>query len=172
MGLEDKVIAALQPALNAEYIQLDADDGISGFVVSKQFERMSTLDRQKLIDDALNAASDPLTREEQRQVLMIAGLTPAEYEVAGARVRVHQIRECNDGSLEVFLRGGYSDAGYVRGALNNRKGVQTTEPMPAPGAIGGFMTFSATGTALNPLTKATAIRLLEADPYIQVMDNA
>ena len=34
MGLEDKVIAALQPALNAEYIQLDADDGISGFVVS------------------------------------------------------------------------------------------------------------------------------------------
>lgn len=66
MGLADKVVAALQTPLGAEYIRLDDDDGISGFVVSGRFENMSTLDRQQLIDEALRDAPDPLSQEEQR----------------------------------------------------------------------------------------------------------
>ena len=48
--------------------------------LSAAFEQMSTLDRQQMIDDALRNAADPLSNEEQRQILMIAGLTPQEYE--------------------------------------------------------------------------------------------
>lgn len=172
MGLPDKIVAALQTPLGAEYIRLDDDDGISGFVVSGRFENMSTLDRQQLIDEALRDAPDPLSQEEQRQILMIAGLTPREYESVGARIRVHKIRKLGDGSLEVLLHGGYSDAIYVRGALNNQKGVQTTKPEQCPGAIGILMKFRAKGTAADPLTRERAISVLEADQYIQVMQNA
>ncbi|MCO6458164.1 MAG: hypothetical protein J5I93_22900 [Pirellulaceae bacterium] len=171
MGLPDKIVAALQTPLGAEYIRLDDDDGVSGFVVSRRFEKMSTLDRPQLIDDALRNAPDPLTPEEHRQILMIAGLTPIEYESAGARVRVHEIREHDDGSLEVLLHGGYSDAAYVRGALNNQKGVQTTEPEQCPDAIGVLMTFRAKGTAADPLTRERAIRILKAEQYVRVMQN-
>jgi acid stress-induced BolA-like protein IbaG/YrbA len=172
VGLPDKIIAAIQSPLAAEYIRLDDDDGITGFVVSRKFENMSTLDRQSLIDEALRNATDPLSTEEQRQVLMIAGLTPAEYESAGARIRVREIREQGDGSLEVLLHGGYSDAVYVKGALNNEKGVQTTEPEPCPDAVGILMRFRAKGTEVNPLTRARAIKVLQADRYIQVMQDA
>jgi len=170
--LKDKIIIALQNPLGAEYIRLDDDDGVSGFVVSSQFEKMSTLDRQKLIDDTLRNAANPLSEEEQRQILMVAALTPLEYESVGAQIRVHRIRELDDGSLEVLLRGGHSDALYVRGALNNQKNVTTTEPEQSPGAIGILMTFRAKGTDANPLTKAKAIGALEADQYIEVMQNA
>ena len=80
MGLTDKIADALHKSLRAEYLRLDNDDGISGFVVSPQFENISAIDRQRLIDEALPNAPDPLSAEEQRQVLMIAGLTPLEYE--------------------------------------------------------------------------------------------
>lgn len=169
MGLPDKIIAALQSPLDAEYVHLDVDDGISGYVVSRRFEDMSMLDRQQLIDDALRNAADPLTPEEQRQLLMIAALTPNEYESAGSRIRVHKIRELDDGSLEILLHGSYSDAAYVRGALNNQKGVDTTEPKQCPGAIGILMTFRAQGTSANPLTIDRAMKVLESDQYIQVM---
>ena len=172
MGLPDKIVAALQTPLGAEYIRLDDDDGISGFVVSGRFENMSTLDRQQLIDEAIRDAPDPLSQDEQRRILMIAGMTPMEYESVGARIRVHKIKELGDGSLEVFLHGGYSDAIYVRGVLDNQKGVQTTEPKHDPGAIGIMMTFRARGTAADPLTRERAVRVLEADQYIQVMQNA
>ena len=172
MGLPDKVINALQTPLNAEYIRLDNDDGISGFVVSRQFEKMSMLDRQQLIDDALRNAPDPLSNEEQREILMIAGLTPDEYESVGARIRVHEVTVLDDGSLEVLVHGGYSDATYVRGALNNQKGVETTEPEQSPGAIGILMAFYAKGTEANPLTRERAIAALASDQYIQVMQDA
>lgn len=169
MGLTEKIISALQDPLGAEYIRLDDDDGISGFVVSSRFEKMSSLDRQKMIDDTLHNAADPLSEEEQRQILMVAGLTPLEYESVGSRIRVHKIKELGDGSLEVLLHGGHSDAVYVQGTLNNQKGVTTSEPKQSPGGIGVLMTFCARGTATNPLTKAKAIEILKADQYIEVM---
>lgn len=171
MDLKDKVIIALQKPLNADYIRLEDDDGISGFVVSKQFEEMSTLDRQQLIDKALRKADDQLSKEEQRQILMIAGLTPLEYESVGARIRVHKIEEQGKSSIEVMLHGGYSDAEYVRGVMNNQKDVKTTDPKQILRAE-IFMKFRASGTDANPLTKEKAIRVLSADPYIEVMQNA
>jgi len=161
----------LREPLGAEYIHLDDDDGISGYVVSGGFEGMSSLDRQRLIDDTLRNAEDPLSKEERRHVLMIAALTPLEYESAGAHIRVHKIRELGDGSLKVLLHGSYSDARYVRGALNNEKGVKTTEPEQCPGAEGILMTFRATGSETNPLTKEKAIRVLAADQYIELVEN-
>jgi hypothetical protein len=172
MELYDKVVNALQGPLDAEHIRLDEDDGVSGFVVSRRFEQMSELDRQRLIDDALRNAQVPLSSDEQRQILMIAGLTPSEYDSVGARIRVHRIREFADGSLEVLVHGGYSDAVYVKGALSNQKGVKATEPEASPGAVGILMTFRAKGSKASPLTKERAIAVLAADKYIQVMPSA
>ncbi len=81
MDVKEKVIGALFKALKPEYVRLEDDDGISGFVVSRQFEGISPLDRQGRIEDAVSNAS--LTQEERRQVLLIAGLTPEEYASVG-----------------------------------------------------------------------------------------
>ena len=56
---------------------------------------------------------------------------------------MHEIRELSDRSLEVLLHGTYSDATYVRGALENQRGVTATEPEQSPDAIGILMTFRA-----------------------------
>jgi hypothetical protein len=169
MDVTDKIINALQ-ALAPEYVRLEDDDGISGFVVSRQFEGVSALDRQWKIEDLLSNGS--LTEEERRQVVMIAALTPEEYETVGARIRVHKVKETARGMLEILLRGNTSDAKYVRGALNNQKGVKTTDPKPVGGALGVAMSFRAKGTEANPLTKEKAIRVLKKDPYIEVLPNA
>lgn len=80
MGLKEKVETALKGAITAARIRLEDDHGISGFVVSSDFRGMSALDRQTLIDKALRNSSAKLSKPELRQVLMIAALTPAEYE--------------------------------------------------------------------------------------------
>lgn len=172
MGLTDRIVSALRNSLQVEYARLEDDDGVSGFVVSPQFEDLPTLDRQQLIDDALRNSPDPFSAEEQRRILMIAGLTRTEYELVGAPVRVHRIREVGDGSVEIFLHGGRTDAEYVRGALSNQKGVTTTEPSDSPGGAGIFTTFLARGSDVNPLTEAMVERILSADPYIAVMNSA
>lgn len=171
MEIQEKIIAALRAAFGADFVHLDDDDGISGFVVSAKFEQMPALDRQQRIDEALLNAAEPLSREERRRILMIAGLTPLEYESVGARIRVHEVRELGAGSLKVIVRGGYSDAIYVRGALANQKGVTVTEPQPIAGAP-FLMSFEARGTEADPLTKARAILVLQSDPYIEVLQNA
>ena len=170
MDVRDKVLSALSEALDPEYVRLEDDDGISGFVVARQFRNMSTLDRQEMIGKAVSKAG--LNQQERRQVLMIAGLTPEEYSAVGARIRVHRIKEMASGVIDVLLHGGLPDAEYVRGALNNQKGVQTTEPKPVTGAPGVLMGFRATGTGTDPLTKAKVSRILKKDPYIEVMPNA
>ena len=76
------------------------------------------------------------------------------------------------GVVEVLIRGTLSDAEYVQGALNHQKGVQTTEPKQAAGAIGVLMSFRAKGTPAIPLTRAKVINILKKDPYIEVMPNA
>ena len=50
MDIRKKIVKALHEPLQAEFIKLDDDDGISGFVVSPRFKGMPTLDRQELID--------------------------------------------------------------------------------------------------------------------------
>jgi hypothetical protein len=170
MDLKDRVRNALVPALKAEYVQLVDDDGISGFVVSRRFEGMPVLDRQEQIDRALQRAE--LTSPEQRRILMIAALTPTEYAAVGAKIRVHRVREVGGGAVEIMLRGGPSDAEYVRGAIQNQKGVQTTEPKSVEGAPGVLMTFRARGTNATPLTKERVVRVLKQDPYIEVVTSS
>jgi hypothetical protein len=172
MDVRQKIREALDKALQAEYVRLEEADGISGFIVSSKFQGMPTLDRQALIEEALTKAKPALTAEERRQVLMIAGLTPVEYESVGARIRVHRVREVAGGKIEILLHGGLPDAEYVRGALNNEKGVSTTEPEKVTGAPGILMTFRAAGKKANPLTKEKVLRILRQDPYIEVLPNA
>jgi hypothetical protein len=158
--------------LKVDYAHLEDDDGVSGFIVSRQFEGMSTLDRQGLIEEALRKAPKAFTPEERRRVLMIAGLTPAEYETVGARIRVEKVREMAGGVVEVLLHGDESDAQYVRARLDSQQGVQTTEPKHVSGAIGILMSFRAKGTKTAPLTKEKTVRLLKKDSYIEVMPNS
>jgi hypothetical protein len=170
MDLKDKIINVLSQALQPEQVRLDDDDGISGFVVSRVFEGMSTLDRQGKIEELLQNAE--LTHEQRRRILLIAGLTPEEYEAVGARIRVHRVKEKARGVVEILLHGGRSDAEYVRGVLNNRKGVQTYDPRAVSGAIGVLMSFLAKGSEADPLTKEKAIQALKKDRYIEVVENA
>ena len=172
MDVKDKIINALQANLETHYVRLEEDDGISGFVVSPRFEGMSTLDRQALIDHAISNAPVALSPEEKRHILMIAGLTPAESDAVGAGIRVHMLREKPDGSIEVLLHGGISDAEYVRGAFKGMRGVRTTDPEQSVGAHGILMLFRAKGTPAYPLTKEKAIRALRNDPYITLMPGA
>lgn len=172
MDVKDKLIEAFQAALAVHYIRIEEDDGLSGFVVSPQFDGMSTLDRQSIIEAAIDNAPHPLTKVEKRQILMIAGLTPAESDAVGAGIRVHRLREKPDGSIEVLLHGGPSDAEYVRGVFNNLKGVQTSEPEHSAGAMGILMVFRAIGSHADPLTKERALRALQEDPYVAVMPGA
>ncbi len=170
MDVKDKIVDALFQDLQPEYVRLEDDDGISGFIVSRQFKHVSALGRQLRIEGALDKAS--LTQKERRQVLMIAGLTPEEYDSVGARIRVQQVKQMAGGAVEIFLHGGLSDAEYVRGSLNNQKGIQTTEPKQVPGALGTLVSFRAKGTEAAPLTKQKTIRALKKDRYIEVMPNA
>ncbi len=84
MDTKDKLTLALMELLKCEYLRLEDEDGISGFVVSSLFEGMSHLDRQMRIDEAIRKSPNPLTAKECRNVLMIAGLTPDEYSTVGA----------------------------------------------------------------------------------------
>jgi hypothetical protein len=83
VDLKEKVAEALRQGLRPDYVHLDDEDGISGFVVSPQFRRMPALERQTLIHNALHGSSVKFTKAELRDVLAIAALTPAEYEALG-----------------------------------------------------------------------------------------
>ncbi len=170
MDVKKRVEKALSDTFEDAYVRLEDDDGISGFVVSARFKGMSTLDRQELIDEAIKGATPPLAPDEKRQVLMIAALSPAEFSSVGAKVRVHKVKQLAH-AVEIVLHGGHADAEYVRGALNNQKGVKTTEPKQVPGAVGVLMQFRASGTRADPLDKARAIHVLKNDPYIEVMPD-
>jgi acid stress-induced BolA-like protein IbaG/YrbA len=172
MDIHEKIVKALSESLEIEYIRLEDDDGVSGFVVSPRFKGLSSVDRQALIEDALSKTPTALTPDERRRVLMIAGLTPVEYDAVGARIRVHKVKEMAGGAVEVLVHGGLSDAEYVRGALNNQKGIQTSEPKQVPGAPGVLMSVRAKGTAAAPLTRDKTLKLLRKDRYVEVMPNA
>ena len=63
MELTERIEDALRKSLGAEYVRLENDDGISGFVVSRHFENLSALERQEQIDNALREAAQPLSAE-------------------------------------------------------------------------------------------------------------
>ena len=83
MDLKDKVTEALHQALTPELILLEDDDGISGYVVSKLFHGMPALERQDLIERAVRNSPSKLTKSDERHILAIAGISPAEYDVIG-----------------------------------------------------------------------------------------
>ncbi len=168
-GIKTKVVNALTHGIPAEYVRLDDDDGISGFVVANRFENESTLDRQAMIDEALVHAD--LSPIEQRQILMIAGLTPQEYEAVGGPIRVHKVKQLAN-AIEVILHGAKSDAAYVQGTLEKVEGVKTSKPKQVDGARGVLMSFRAHGTSTNPLTKEKAIGVLLKSRYNQIMPGA
>ena len=172
MDIKEKIVNALREPLSASFIRLEDDDGISGFVVSSRFEGISSLDRQGMIEDVLSSPSASLTPDERRQILMIAALTPAEYDAVGASIRVQKVKKMPDGTIEVRIHGGLSDAEYVRGALDNLKGVQTTQPKQVPGAIGVLMSFRAKGSEAAPLTKDKVVRMLRKQAYVALMPGA
>jgi hypothetical protein len=172
MDIRSKIINALVGHFPVHFARLEDGDGVTGFVVSPRFEAMSTLDRQALIEKALSQGPASLTSQERRRVLMIAGLTPVEYDAVGARIRVYKVRNLAGGTIEIQVDGGFSDAEYVRGALSRQKGISTTEPRQITGGLGSLTSFRATGTASHPMTKAKAIRILNGDHYIQVTPNA
>src|ERR1700730_13194705 len=113
MDLKEKVTEALRQGLKPEYMRIEDDDGIYGFVVSPRFRGVSSLDRQTRIDKALRKSPIRMTPAELRQVFMIAGLTPVEYEAVGAKIRIHNVKELAGGEVEVTIHGGLSDAEYV-----------------------------------------------------------
>jgi hypothetical protein len=172
LDIKEKIVKALNQSLEDAHMRLEDEEGVSGFVVSRRFKGVSTMDRQGMIEDALSNAPDPFTREERRRILMIAALTPVEFKAVGPRVRVHGVEEMGGGAIEVLLHGGISDAEYVRGVLNSQKGIRTTEPKHIPGALGILMYFRAQGTEADPLTKEKAICALKGDPYIKILPNA
>ena len=89
-----------------------------------------------------------------------------------AHIRVQSVKDIAGGTVEVLLHGRHSDAAYVRGALDNVKGVRTTEPKQVPGARADLLSFQAKGPHADPLTKAKAIRVLKNDPYIEILAKA
>jgi hypothetical protein len=114
MDLREKTLEALNQAVPIDYAWLDDDEGVSGLVVSDAFDGMSMLDRQLLIERALRE-SGALSPEENRQILMIAGLSPAEYDVVRPATTV-EIKKGTKG-WSVLVHGGAREARSVQMAL-------------------------------------------------------
>lgn len=171
MAVAEKVEKALTRSLKAEYVQLNDEDGISGFVVSRDFVGMAPLDRQALIDGVLDKTSPPLSRDERRHILMIAGLTPEEYDAASPTIRVHRIQKIATGELQIMLRGSMKDAELVRAVLLDACDISASKPEQSPGAP-FLMTFRAKKKGIAaPLTREDAIRALKKSPHIELLVN-
>jgi hypothetical protein len=83
MELKEKVERALRNHFQVDYLNLVDNEGITGVMVSPDFEGVDRLDRHRRIDRALRDRSEKLTRREQRQVVLIASFTPTEYGPIG-----------------------------------------------------------------------------------------
>jgi stress-induced morphogen len=83
MDFKEKVEKALRSHFQVEHLDLSDDNGITGVMVSPDFEGVERLDRHRRIDRALRDRSGKLTPREQRRVLLIAPFTPAEYGPIG-----------------------------------------------------------------------------------------
>lgn len=79
MELTEKVERALRNHFQVDHLDLSGNEGITGVMVSPDFEGLQPLDRQRQIDRALRDRSMKLTRREQDRVVFIAPFTPDEY---------------------------------------------------------------------------------------------
>ena len=87
MDLKEKIRRALGRSIRLDDVHLEDDDGITGYVVSPDFRGLSALDRHELMDKALRDRGAELSRAELRRVLMIAAVTPVEFEAIVERAR-------------------------------------------------------------------------------------
>jgi acid stress-induced BolA-like protein IbaG/YrbA len=83
MELKEKVERALRNQFQVDYLDLVDNEGITGVMVSPDFEGVGRLDRHRRIDRALRDRSGKLTRREQDRVVLIAPFTPTEYGPIG-----------------------------------------------------------------------------------------
>ena len=79
MDLQKKVKTALTRYFKPIFVDVTDDDGVIGVVVSDRFRAVESIDRQTLIQDALNKSVTPFSPEELRRVLAITPMTPEEY---------------------------------------------------------------------------------------------
>ncbi len=80
MELKEKVERALRNHFQVDYLKLMDNEGIHGFVVSPDFEDLSSSERRGLLREASRDPTADLTDCERRQFSFISTLTPAEYE--------------------------------------------------------------------------------------------
>jgi acid stress-induced BolA-like protein IbaG/YrbA len=128
-----KVKRALKRAFNPEIVNLEDDEGIIGVVVSDQFRRMESIDRQMSIDNALRDPLSRLSEDEIRHVLAITPMTPEEYVALGQpRGReLRGIKSRSDGHSLLgdqrrqlaHFRGGYKLPGT--GSMKDAVGIQS-----------------------------------------------
>jgi hypothetical protein len=85
VGLKEKVAETLRQSLVPEYLRLEDDGGVYGYVASKRFQRQPALERQVLVQKAFADSPLKFTKAELRRVLAIAPLTPAEYDEVGPK---------------------------------------------------------------------------------------
>jgi acid stress-induced BolA-like protein IbaG/YrbA len=171
VDLVTKIASILKPALALERIYLDVeDDAITGYVVSKRFQGMSSLDRQKLLVKELKSAPAPLTPEELRQILMIAALTPIEFDSVGAKIKIQRITESDDGDLVIVLKGNHQDGEFIQELLEKDANLVSAEIQDVPDAP--FLTkVVAHGTKDAPLTQKRAVALLASD-FVSLMHDS
>jgi stress-induced morphogen len=102
MELKEKVEGALRNHFQVDYLDLVDNEGISGVMVSPDFEGVGRLDRHRRIDRALRDRSGKLTRREQRQVVLIAPFTPTEYGPIGPDEEDSGDARAENGACECF----------------------------------------------------------------------
>lgn len=90
--------------------------------------------------------------------------------MSGAAIRVHRIRTV-DKSVELLVRGAYSDAAYVRDTLGLEADVNAGEPTASDG-VPGMWLIQADRVKGDPLTVALVTRMLERDENIRIMPKA
>jgi hypothetical protein len=82
MDLVQRVKRLLRRRFAPADIKLDDDDGVTGYIVSPMLRGKSSLERQTEIDEVLRDASARLSQEDLSRILLIAALTPVEFESA------------------------------------------------------------------------------------------
>jgi hypothetical protein len=78
--LTPKVEHLLRSRFRVYVLQLRHGNGIHGFVVSPDFEELTSSERQGLLRQAFRDPTSNLTDCERRRITFISTLTPAEYE--------------------------------------------------------------------------------------------
>ncbi len=80
MDIREKVAEALRRRFAPDRMVLRDDNGIYGYIVSDKFLGLTSLERQREIDRTFRDAAANLSRAERLNILVIAPITPEEYE--------------------------------------------------------------------------------------------